>query len=226
MSLDVDPGKKQTNAHTTEEVAQVVPRKIVSDDPLSEGEPGSLPGYLFALLHLLRSSVWHRNQRPVDLERLGKLVEHLLVIVKGHLAIDELVHPRLQLRGIVAQLLQERVVLRWDVIRMADGRRNLRWDMCRNTELITWHHVILEFQICVPAGLVVNVRPHYWPARVDCSVETRRALVQLSLLQHHRAQRRQAAGCTKAGGKCLHGLHLRRKAPSAACNHRHGSREP
>ena len=77
------------------------------------------------------------------------------------------------------------------------------------------------------------------------SIETRRALVQLSLLQHHRAQRRQAAGCTKAGGKCLkgaktqvatfkesrnmarlHGLHLRRKAPSAACNHRHGSREP
>mmetsp|Transcript_51124 Transcript_51124/g.119824 ORF Transcript_51124/g.119824 Transcript_51124/m.119824 type:complete len:220 (-) Transcript_51124:47-706(-) len=183
MSLDVDPGKKQTNAHTTEEVAQVVPRKIVSDDPLSEGEPGSLPGYLFALLHLLRSSVWHRNQRPVDLERLGKLVEHLLVIVKGHLAIDELVHPRLQLRGIVAQLLQERVVLRWDVIRMADGRRNLRWDMCRNTELITWHHVILEFQICVPAGLVVNVRPHYWPAGIDCRVVTRDTLMQISMLE-------------------------------------------
>ena len=30
--------------------------------------------------------------------------------------------------------------------------------------------------------------------------------MQLSLLQHHRAQRRQAAGCTKAGGKCLQGI--------------------
>ena len=48
----------------------------------AEREPGSLPCYLFALLHLLRSSVWHRNQRPVNpernkLQRMTQAVCHL-----------------------------------------------------------------------------------------------------------------------------------------------------
>ena len=60
-----------------------------------------------------------------------KLIEHVLVVLEGHLAVNELLHVRLKGRCVVSELLKEGVKLRWDVKHMLDLGRDLRRDVRR-----------------------------------------------------------------------------------------------
>mmetsp|Transcript_103462 Transcript_103462/g.231079 ORF Transcript_103462/g.231079 Transcript_103462/m.231079 type:complete len:262 (-) Transcript_103462:58-843(-) len=184
--LDEDPGEVETERHAGEEVAEVVPGIEVAQHALTEGKPRTLPKDLLTLLDLLGRSVRHGDLRAVDLQGLREGVEHLLVIVESHLALDELVHVRLELRSVVTKLLEEGIVLRWQVVGVFDGGRELWGDVRRDAKLVAGHHVPLKLHLGVPARLVIGNGVHHRPTGVNSLVVPGRALVQKALLHRNR----------------------------------------
>mmetsp|Transcript_26493 Transcript_26493/g.54682 ORF Transcript_26493/g.54682 Transcript_26493/m.54682 type:complete len:264 (+) Transcript_26493:29-820(+) len=209
--LDEDPGEVETERHAGEEVAEVVPGIEVAQHALTEGKPRTLPKDLLTLLDLLGRSVRHGDLRAVDLQGLREGVEHLLVIVESHLALDELVHVRLELRSVVTKLLEEGIVLRWQVVGVFDGGRELWGDVRRDAKLVAGHHVPLKLHLGVPARLVVGNRIHHRPAGVHGLVVPGRTLMEEALLHPDRQ------GEPHGGHRCQAARDAREATPRCPC---------
>merc|ERR1712137_288118 len=108
MALNIEPREVEAHAHTSNELAKIVPRIEVSQHALAERQPTAFPVDFVLLLNFFCSSVWHWNSWTMNLERLRKLVEHLFVVIESHLTVHELVQVRFQLWCIVTELLGER----------------------------------------------------------------------------------------------------------------------
>mmetsp|Transcript_25968 Transcript_25968/g.68107 ORF Transcript_25968/g.68107 Transcript_25968/m.68107 type:complete len:216 (-) Transcript_25968:159-806(-) len=160
------PSKKKTGSHANKEISEIMLRDVVTIDTLPKREPRTFPRHLGLVCDFCFGSVRHWDEPTMDLQGFCERVEHLLVVIKRHLASNELISVRLKFHCVVSEFLEPRIILRRHEVRVADGRRHLWRNVRRNAELVSGHHVILNLHLWVPSRLVKTNGIHYRPTRI------------------------------------------------------------